>query len=179
MQFGHLIRNFQLFSINHAHILLSSLQLNTDNWVTATLGDRLNVVTYALQPSYTRILLSCRRSEKTQCICTSGSWWGSGTLGCRNPARALQISKEVFLTCKEYKVLVRVQCHDAMITNEINLFGLARVEDGYKTQKDLSSSWLSQHDTGRGPEHFSRYLCNFKFMEINKLSENMVWNWHR
>ena len=34
MQFGHLIRNFQLFSINHAHILLSSLQLNTDNWVT-------------------------------------------------------------------------------------------------------------------------------------------------
>ena len=36
MQFGHLIRNFQLFSINHAHILLSSLQLNTDNWVTAT-----------------------------------------------------------------------------------------------------------------------------------------------
>ena len=38
MQFGHLIRNFQLFSINHAHILLSSLQLNTDNWVTATKG---------------------------------------------------------------------------------------------------------------------------------------------
>ena len=38
MQFGHLIRNFQLFSINHAHILLSSiyyfLQLNIDNWVT-------------------------------------------------------------------------------------------------------------------------------------------------
>ena len=31
-----------LFSINHAHILLSSLQLNTDNWVTATLGDRLS-----------------------------------------------------------------------------------------------------------------------------------------
>ena len=27
---------------NHAHILLSSLQLNTDNWVTATLGDRLS-----------------------------------------------------------------------------------------------------------------------------------------
>ena len=42
MQFGHLIRNFQLFSLNHAHILLSSLQLNTDNWVTATLGDRLS-----------------------------------------------------------------------------------------------------------------------------------------
>ena len=42
MQFRHLIRNFQLFSINHAHILLSSLQLNTDNWVTATLGDRLS-----------------------------------------------------------------------------------------------------------------------------------------
>ena len=41
MQFGHLIRNFQIFSLNHAHILLSSLQLNTDNWVTATLGDRL------------------------------------------------------------------------------------------------------------------------------------------
>ena len=41
MQFGHLIRNFQLFSINHAHILLSSLQSNTDNWVTATLGDRI------------------------------------------------------------------------------------------------------------------------------------------
>ena len=39
MQFGHLIRNFQLFSINHAHILLSSLQLNTDNWVTATLDE--------------------------------------------------------------------------------------------------------------------------------------------
>ena len=37
MQFGHLIRKFQLFSINHAHILLSSLQLNTDNWVTATI----------------------------------------------------------------------------------------------------------------------------------------------
>ena len=34
---------FQLFSINHAHILLSSLQLNKDNWVTATLGDRLKV----------------------------------------------------------------------------------------------------------------------------------------
>ena len=33
MQFGHLIRNFQLFSRNHAHILLSSLQLNTDNWL--------------------------------------------------------------------------------------------------------------------------------------------------
>ena len=33
---------FQLFSINHAHILLSSLQLNRDNWVTATLGDRLS-----------------------------------------------------------------------------------------------------------------------------------------
>ena len=46
MQFGHLIRNFQLFSINHAHILLSSLQLNTDNWVTATLGDRLVSVHY-------------------------------------------------------------------------------------------------------------------------------------
>ena len=30
-QFGHLIRSFQLFSIYHAHILLSSLQLNTDN----------------------------------------------------------------------------------------------------------------------------------------------------
>ena len=42
MQFGHLIRNFQLFLINHAHILLSSLQLNTDNWVTSTLGDRLS-----------------------------------------------------------------------------------------------------------------------------------------
>ena len=27
---------------NHARILLSSLQLNTDNWVTATLGDRLS-----------------------------------------------------------------------------------------------------------------------------------------
>ena len=31
-----------IFPINHAHILLSSLQLNTDNWVTATLGDRLS-----------------------------------------------------------------------------------------------------------------------------------------
>ena len=30
MQFGHFIRNFQLFSINHAHILLSSLKLNTN-----------------------------------------------------------------------------------------------------------------------------------------------------
>ena len=38
------------------------------------------------------------------------------------------------------KVLVRVQCHDTMITNEINLFGLARVEDECKSQKDLSSS---------------------------------------
>ena len=28
---GHLIQSFQLFSINHAHILLSSLQLNTEN----------------------------------------------------------------------------------------------------------------------------------------------------
>ena len=36
MQFGYLIWNFQLFSIDHAHILLSSLQLNTDNWGTAT-----------------------------------------------------------------------------------------------------------------------------------------------
>ena len=27
---------------NHAHILISNLQLNTDNWVTATLGDRLS-----------------------------------------------------------------------------------------------------------------------------------------
>ena len=35
MQFGHLIRNFQLFSLNHAHILLSSLQL------TQTTGLRL------------------------------------------------------------------------------------------------------------------------------------------
>ena len=32
-------------------------------------------------------------------------------------------------------ILVRVQCHDAIITNEINLFGLARVEDECKTQK--------------------------------------------
>ena len=31
-------------------------------------------------------------------------------------------------------ILVRVQCHDAMITKEINLFGLARVEDECKTQ---------------------------------------------
>ena len=51
-----------------------------------------------------------------------------------------------------------------MITNEINLFGLARVKDECKTQKDLSSSWSSHHDTGRGPEHISRYLCNSKFV---------------
>ena len=43
MQFGHLIRNFQLFSINHAHILLSSLQLNTDNWVTVRSVDECDV----------------------------------------------------------------------------------------------------------------------------------------
>ena len=36
----------------------------------------------------------------------------------------------------EYQVLIRVQCHDAMITNEINLFGLARVEDECKTKKN-------------------------------------------
>ena len=63
-----------------------------------------------------------------------------------------------------------------MITNEINLFGLARVEDKCKTQKDLSSSWLFHHDTVRGPEHISRYLCNLKFVEINKLSENILLN---
>ena len=34
----------------------------------------------------------------------------------------------------EYQVLVLVQCHDAMITNKINLFGLARVEDKCETQ---------------------------------------------
>ena len=49
--------------------------------------------------------------------------------------------------------------------------------DESKTQKDLSSSWLSHYDTGRGPEHISRYLCNLKFVEI-KLSENMLWNWN-
>ena len=31
-----------IFNKKNAHILLSSLQLNTDNWVTATLGDRLS-----------------------------------------------------------------------------------------------------------------------------------------
>ena len=35
---------------------------------------------------------------------------------------------------RDYEVLVRVQCHDAMITNEINLIGLARFEDECKTQ---------------------------------------------
>ena len=57
-------------------------------------------------------------------------------------------------------------CHDAIITNEINLFGLARVED-------LSSSLQSHHDTGRSPEHFSRYRGNLWFRELNKLFENM------
>ena len=32
---------------------------------------------------------------------------------------------------------IRVQCHDAIIKNEINLFGLARVEDKCKTQKKI------------------------------------------
>ena len=32
---------------------------------------------------------------------------------------------------EDYLVLVRVQCHDAMITNEINLFGLTRVDDRF------------------------------------------------
>ena len=35
----------------------------------------------------------------------------------------------------EYYVLVRVQCHDAMVTNEINLFGLARVKAGVRRKK--------------------------------------------
>ena len=35
----------------------------------------------------------------------------------------------------DYEVLV--QCHDAVITNEINLFGLARVEDECKMQKKI------------------------------------------
>ena len=36
--------------------------------------------------------------------------------------------------CIDYKVLVRGQRHDAMITKEVNLFGFARVEDECKTQ---------------------------------------------
>ena len=39
----------------------------------------------------------------------------------------------------DIRFLVRVKCHDAMTTNEINLFGLARVGDECKTQKDISS----------------------------------------
>ena len=42
--------------------------------------------------------------------------------------------RELYERSNEYKVLVRVQGHDAMITNKINLFGLARVEDECKTQ---------------------------------------------
>ena len=34
-----------------------------------------------------------------------------------------------------------------------------------RRKKDLSSSWSSHHDTGRGPEHISRYLCNSKFVK--------------
>ena len=37
----------------------------------------------------------------------------------------------------DYLVLVRVQCLDAMITIEINLLGLAQVEDECKTQKKI------------------------------------------
>ena len=43
-------------------------------------------------------------------------------------------SAHIFTYNRDYEVLVRVQCHDAMITNEINLFGLAGVEDECKTQ---------------------------------------------
>ena len=69
-----------------------------------------------------------------------------------------------------------------MITNKINLFGLARVEDKFKMQKVLLSSWSSHHDTGRGPEHISCYLCNFKFVETNKFIRNHTddlqrWMW--
>ena len=37
----------------------------------------------------------------------------------------------------EYYVLVGVQCHDAIIMNEINLFGLTRVKDECKKQKKI------------------------------------------
>ena len=50
-------------------------------------------------------------------------------------SRCFMVTCPIRNFCLEYKVLVRVQCHDAMITNEINLFGLARVEDECKTQK--------------------------------------------
>ena len=40
---------------------------------------------------------------------------------------------------QDYYVPVRVQCHDAMITYEIIFLRLARVEDEWKTQKDLLS----------------------------------------
>ena len=43
-----------------------------------------------------------------------------------------------------------------------------------KSVWSCTSSWSSHHDTGRGPEHISRYLCNLKFVENNKLSEIML-----
>ena len=43
-------------------------------------------------------------------------------------------------------------------------------------KQDLSSSWSSHHDTGRGLEDISCYLCDLKFVETNKLTENMLWN---
>ena len=43
------MRNFQLYSIIHAHILILSLQLNTDNWVTATLGyTYIHIISYII-----------------------------------------------------------------------------------------------------------------------------------
>ena len=42
-----------------------------------------------------------------------------------------------FIDLMDYLVLVSVQCHDVIITTEINLFGLARVKDECKTQKKI------------------------------------------
>ena len=42
---------------------------------------------------------------------------------------------------REYEVLVRVQCHDVIITtNKMNLFGLAQVGNRCKMQKNYLSS---------------------------------------
>ena len=49
------------------------------------------------------------------------------------------ISIFIIMLSFKNKVLVRVQCHDAIITNEINLFGLARVEDSKEIKKFSSS----------------------------------------
>ena len=66
--------------------------------------------------------------------------------------------------------MVRVRFYDAIITNEINLFGLARVEDECKTQKDLSSTmnlWEADND-----KIICQVLKNVQTCAYNPLSKN-------